>query len=84
MPTTDWTRNISWFQFYKYNLSYLHIAEFGYMELNYRQNHYAFWREYFPTVSAWDYFPTVSAWDYFSTVSTRPPSKPPFPTLSTT
>jgi len=52
VPTPDWTRNISWFQYYKYNLSYLHVAEFGYMDQNYRQNHYAFWREYFPTVSA--------------------------------
>jgi len=52
VPTPDWTRNISWFQFYKYNLSYLHVAEFGYMDENYRQNHYAFWRDYFPTVSA--------------------------------
>ena len=51
VPTPDWTRNISWYQFYKYNLSYLHITEFGYMDLNYRQTHYAFWREYFPTVS---------------------------------
>jgi len=52
VPTPDWTRNISWYQFYKYNLSYLHITEFGYMDLNYRQNHFAFWRDYFPTVSA--------------------------------
>jgi carboxylesterase type B len=50
-PTPDWARNISWFQYYKYNLSYLHIAEFSYMDVNYRQNHYAFWRDYFPTVS---------------------------------
>jgi len=51
VPTPDWTRNISWYQFYKYNLSYLHITEFGYMDLNYQQTHYAFWRDYFPTVS---------------------------------
>jgi hypothetical protein len=52
VPTPDWTRNISWYQFYKYNLSYLHISEFSYMNLDYRQNHYAFWRDYFPSVSA--------------------------------
>lgn len=50
-PTPDWTRNISWYQFWKYNLSYLHIAEFSYMDLNFRQNHYAFWKEYYPSIN---------------------------------
>jgi carboxylesterase type B len=51
-PTPDWTRNISWYQFYKYNMSYLYISEYSYLDLNYRQNHFAFWREYYPSVSS--------------------------------
>ena len=51
-PSTVWTRNVTWYPLHQYNLSYLHIAEFSYMGVNYRQNHYAFWREYFPSLSA--------------------------------
>jgi len=35
-----------------YNLSFLRIGEWSYMDINYRQNHYAFWRDYFPTVAS--------------------------------
>ncbi|ELU08011.1 hypothetical protein CAPTEDRAFT_93848 [Capitella teleta] len=52
MPTTDWTRNVTWYPFHQYNLSYLHITEFSYMDINYRQSHYAFWREYYPSISS--------------------------------
>jgi len=51
-PTPDWARNISWYQFFKYNMSYLYISEYSYMDLNYRPNHLAFWRDYYPTVSS--------------------------------
>lgn len=50
-PTVDWTRNVTWYPFSLRNLSYLFISEFSYMDINYRQNHYAFWREYYPQLS---------------------------------
>lgn len=50
-PTPDWQRNVSWFQFWRYNLSYLYVSEFSYMDLDYRQNHFSFWRDYYPSVS---------------------------------
>ncbi|KAK2166900.1 hypothetical protein NP493_1299g00052 [Ridgeia piscesae] len=52
VPTPDWERNVSWYEMTPYNLSFLRIGEWSYMDINYRQNHYAFWRDYFPTVAS--------------------------------
>ena len=49
---TEWQRNVTWYPFHLHNLSLLHIHEFSWMDINYRQNHYAFWRTYYPTLSA--------------------------------
>ncbi len=52
IPTTNWNRNVTWYPFSQFNLSYLHISEYSFMDINYRQNHYAFWREYMPVVES--------------------------------
>jgi len=52
IPTIEFTRNVSWFPLTLTNLSYLRIMEISYMDTNYRQNHFGFWRDYFPHLSA--------------------------------
>ncbi len=49
---TEWQRNVTWYPYHLHNLSFLHIHEFSWMDINYRQNHMAFWREYYPSLSS--------------------------------
>ncbi|KAK2159032.1 hypothetical protein LSH36_160g05071 [Paralvinella palmiformis] len=51
-PTIDYSRNVTWWPFSMLNLSYIKITEFSYMDINFRQNHYAFWREFYPSISS--------------------------------
>ncbi|XP_063446000.1 cholinesterase 1-like [Mytilus trossulus] len=41
-------KNVTWLQYNNFNHSYLEIGNTSRNLINYRQNHYGFWRKYFP------------------------------------
>lgn len=62
-PIVYITRNTTWYPFAANNLSYLMIEEHSWMGINFRQKHYSFWREYFPSLQT--RYPSKSL-SYFS------------------
>ncbi|XP_064652770.1 neuroligin-4, X-linked-like [Lineus longissimus] len=44
-------KNVTWLPFLSTNLTYFMIENNSYVMKNYRQEHYGFWREYFPVIA---------------------------------